>query len=489
MLTRSSLQSAITLAKLINDNNRIRLVPERATFVEESYRVLSNFNKDFIYDEEDMIDGLMTVANAVKVQDSSVMSEHDALMDQYIPKLSSIVNRHIKFTKNVVLEEAKTLTSSILSKFNNEMKTPEDFINVEYVSVSSLYNHPLIEEIVEGYKESFNAYILEDVVSDLNQLEETGLIDLLKTGDDSFDIEFINLMKLKGLPYIQSCITEPKTSLLDNYDVLLHDLVNFLFYKNVLETERFDSIKHRSTYSLTKLRAIYADNRDFFGSKLKYDLTSLRNFLRKGLFILPLESNNVIIDYKFGASITVRVFEETYDRFVNNGGSIEALLGFIVTEKSSVPTRQENLINNPSYYENEWFNARKIYYISAQKYSLEAFKTVVQFELLSSINDQMFDKEYKDHIANFDQYTDTLARQDIPQFVAMLTADDINKVDQLAIDFISKHKYKKSSAKTIINYMTSVLNHHNLETDEAAFVASMMYVVDFMLSQVKKVSY
>lgn len=489
MLTRSSIQSAITLAKLINSQNRFRLIPEQSSFVDESYRLLSNFNKEFVYDEEDLIDGLMTTANSVKVNDESAKSEHDALMDWYIPKLSSVVAQHIKFTRSVVLEEAKQLTSSILANFNKEMKTPEDFINIEYITVSPIYQHPMIDELVSGYKESFNAYVLENLSPDTESIPETDFIDLLKTGDESFDLELINLIKTVGLPTIRNSINAPKIAMLDNYETLLHDFVNFLFYKNVLETERFDSIRHGTNMSLTKLRAVYADNRDFFGSKLKYDLSSFRNFLRKGLFVLPLESNRVVIDYMYGISINVRVIEENYDRFVNNGGSMEALLGFIITEKSAVPTRQENLINNPSYYENEWFNARKIYFISAQKYSLEAFKTVVRYELLSSINNEKFDKEYREHIANFDQYTETIAKQDIEQFVSMLTADDIEKVDQLAIDFIAKCKYKKSSAKNIIEYMSSILKHHSLETDEAAFVATMMYVVDFMFSQIKKVSY
>ena len=480
MLSQSSVAIGTNLAEIAATNN-IKLVAKQSTLMQELVAAIANnmFSKieKREYIEPSILHASVGQDVVVKNIKTYTQSSHDTVMDNYQVDLSGIIANHIAFARSVVNKQVTMLKEKILEGLSSfKYKEAEDFFNITYFKIADVFSSYIIENEISSYKNSSSKFFFDPV--DLSKLvkEDFDLNAYILTGDSEQDA-FINswfasIGKDKLLAYITENVPEYALSV---HNLLDYSLVNYLFYRNLLNKADLDL-----GYSSVQLKSKAVTNRDYYGNKLSVVLEQYRKDIQNGR-ILSSDSETAF-SYFSDKALSITVYEESFAKLAEAGCSIEVLFGFISSENRNNVTADE-LIANKDLYIGKWNSTRSLYLISMNNSKLDIFKQITSSKFDESINELTDEeKEVSNNSSHFNEETKELAYK----YIDELQLSEIDNIDKIALDLVGKIRFRFSNAYFILNEMSEIMKmSEDIEPMEAALYAAVKYVTDFLIEQVE----
>ena len=477
MLSNISISIATNLAELFVDKGYL-LTPKPATLLQEL--TSSIFNNLFSKVERKYLEqAISTASQGAMIENkgskSYSQSTHDIIMDNYIEELTQIVSNHISFTRSVVNKEVSKLIDSVTEALNNyKYKEPEEFFNVTYFKLHDVFKSYLIDEEIASYKDSSRKYFFEPMYLEKALTEDFDLLGYILVGEEELDrlitSWFNELGRDKALYYLTQNVPEYSLS---TKSLLDYSLINYLFYRNLLNKADLNI-----GLSSIQLKGKSSASRDYFANKLNIALELYRREIRNDyIFSTDTETSFSIFNTK---SLNVVIYEENFQKLAEAGGSIEVIFGYLAS-KNKIDVTVGELIAEKEKYLSNWKNTRSLYLLHLNNSRLDIFKQILSQKFDESLNN-LTEAEVEDGF-NSPNYMET-TRQLAKEYIDNLTLSDIDNLDIIAIELVARIRFRFSNAYFILKEMKEIMGMDDkIEPMEAALLATIKYVTDFLIEQ------
>lgn len=481
MLNTSSVVISTNLSEVLVKEG-ISIVPKQGTLLNElSSAIFNNIfseinNKDIIPDT--IVNASLGKEITVKNIKSYNISTHDALMDNYIEDLKNIISNHISFARNVVNKEITSLREKVENSLQNyRYKDPEDFFNVTYYTLPEVFTSYLVTEEINNYSSGgkffFEKLNLNSVLSN-----EFNLLEYILTGNEEEDKVikdwYNNLTNEKAINYILNNIPEYSLSVPKLLD---YSLINYLFYRNL--TIKADINTGDSSVTLKSKAAV---NRDYFGFKVYNAIESYKREIRNDIILTTDSDTN--FSYLNENNLNITIYEENFNKAAKEGVSIEVLFGYIASLGNTNVTVKQ-LIENKDKYISTWNNTRSLYLLYLNNNKINIFKQILRTEFENSLNN-LTDSEKEIHNGNNNKVI--AIKKEVNNYIDKLHLDDIEDLETICLDIVAGIRFGFSNAYYILKEIKSILSlNENMEPIEAALLASIKYITDYLLNQIEVV--
>ena len=478
MLNNISSEIGYNLANILKSNN-IELGCKPSSLLEELTASISNNILTIPASQFLIPEGVANSSLGVTTVKSNVstyiQSQHDSIMDNYIEDVKTLVSNHVNFARTVVNQEVTSLSECISNKTASyRFKEPEDFFQVSYFKLDPIFTSYIVTSEVMGFSN-----ITHDI-DNLNLSKATvdlSFSDYLCINDEETDQFIVNWVSRVGVSLIKHyiCTTNDPTRL-DIDEMLDYTLANYLFYRNL--TIRTDL---NLGLNLTNLRLSASKNRDYFAYACKNAITLYGNYIKQNKLLL--NKSKINFSYMNDNDIVLKIFDENYANFVEQGGSLEVLFGYVSSNSSTDVTVKYLLDNKDSLYKN-WNSVRNMYALYLTNRKLDTYKSIISDCFRESMNE--LTEAEKDIYINEDLILQV--KNAGYKYINDLTIDSIQSVEDVALDLVAKYRFGFSNAYEILLEMKSIMSMDDTITPmEAALLSSVKLVTRFMLDQVVKV--
>lgn len=202
---------------------------------------------------------------------------------------------------------------------------------------------------------------------------------------------------------------------------------------------------------------------------------------------LSIAKENILTNREAGKLImklegtVAHVDNELYNKFITEGNTPEIILGYIVKGDSDLSASlYNNIIANKDEYLKLWNSKVQMASFSEANNNMKRYRTVYDI-ILTNL--------YKDGIPNdllelaVDNYADAKARLD--QVLATYTTEQILDYNLVARDIVGEVIFPETNFSHFARSITSFSKlNPNITPQDAATVASLDFIIDFLLQQV-----
>ena len=483
MLNKTSCQLGTNLAVMLDDVNK-NLVCANGSLINElvdsSYRPL---NPNTVPTDLEFLPlYIADCSEGFTSQDTSKQSvyqcsSHDALMDNYIETLSTLVASHVLYARETVYPKVQLLANSVsmaLKKY--EVQQPEDFFEVKTYTLPEIFETDLVsDEVLEFTASSAVSHVMnfgEAII------DSGALLDYIKTGNGDVDkliaqwYTSVDAGKLHGYVFAVKPIME---SALAVPDLINYSFINFLFYRSLALRQDL-----ATGLSVIQLVTRASDNRDYYARSLRAGVDNYRLIVKKGT-ILSTDSN-VAFSYLGDKRFCITIYQDNFDKAVEAGATIEQVFGFI-SKYSSIDLTVDMLKSEGAQYASAWNTVRSLYmtHISGQRDV--ALKLALKMHTAEAIYDNLSaeDQEFLTTNQGFEQETAKL----VDVYVDRLDISCLDRTQDVFIDLVAGIGYRHSSAERIIREMVNaVAKDPSIDTTQAALISTVKYVTDYMIEEI-----
>lgn len=486
MLSNSSVAIGVNLAEICSDAG-LKLVPKQLTLLNELNNSITN-NLFTNIDQREFIEPAILSSSLGNEQENRigkvyVQSTHDGIMDNYIEDLSKLVTGYISFARNVVNKEVNLLKENVEERLSNyKYKEAEDFFNVKYFKLDNVFNSYLVDNEIKTYRDSSGKYFFDSMSLRKITEEDFDLCKYILTGDEEQDLVIQSWFNAVGKEKATGLIIENIREYNLSVDELLdYSLVNYLFYRNLVEKNDLDL-----GYSSVQLRSKATSNRDYFGNKLCIALDLYRKDIRNGKLLSS--NSDVAFSYFNTNALNITVYEESFAKLAEAGCNIEVLFGFISSSNTNNITVDE-LVNNKENYLQKWNNTRSLYLISINNNRLDIFKQLLRETYESSLTKTDLSEEEQGFLNENPKFLEE-SRCLGNAYIDQLHLSDIDDVDSICLDLVAKIRYRFTNSYYILREMKEILClSDNVQPLEAALFATIRYITDYLVDQLDIVKF
>lgn len=174
------------------------------------------------------------------------------------------------------------------------------------------------------------------------------------------------------------------------------------------------------------------------------------------------------------------VYEPTLNKFLEEGGCIELIFGAIVSNRQLSYTRSE-IISNSQDYKKIWENFEATAEQTIRARVQNGVRSFVVSTYINGLREQSaLEAEYYAENAIDPQSTVEI----VDNYLRDLSRSDILNAEKVALEVIAGIRYSYTPAK---QFLTDMLDMHAsgcIEVSEAALVAAVNYVADYLSTQV-----
>lgn len=476
MLTRSSVLAAHDAAKRITQDN-VNLRPKAGTLLDElQVSTATMLNTNTIDDMTSALSYLTPEVYSAKTE--YIASGHDTVMDAYVTDISQLIASHVSFIKGVVNPQVSAFKDDLIQTYNAvKISTPEEAFNVSYFKPHEIFfTEALNSELNTG---SISSAATFNSVDKLNITKvdpiEYPVNKYLLVGDEQYDGMILAWIKSIGEQLVTSYIySDIDLSAIDICMDMNYSLANYLFYRNL--TERLDIDFGLTTLQLRNKAVVL---RNEYLRRTKDSIELYKMFMRKGDLLLS-SSDVRFREVKTDEYLNITIFQDSYDAFVEKGGSLEAILGYIATANSydiTVPT----LLDQQANYLDRWNSVRTLFIIRSNNAKLERFKTAINLTY-DKTNATLADGEEEARKGQ-QLYTEAVNKA-LNAYLKTIQTSNIDDLDTVAITVIAGIRFYYTNAFSFLTDMNNIMKMSDkIPVDEAALFAVINYISEFMLGQ------
>ena len=482
MLNKSSAVIGSNLADIFVGRG-LKIVPKANTLLSELVRTSSrvkafgNKNTDLYRIPDYLLQdttGDYAVLPGDKNQTTYKSSSHDSIMDNYQADLSRLVSGHIAFARSVVNPKVKSFLESVEERLGNyKHRNAEDFFSISYYSLGGVYRSVLVDEL-SGY-EGDNSHHFTSLSLRNTLTNDFNIIGYLMTGDEAIDRLLSEHLRVLGEGKIIQYLTESFSEYTMSTEVGLdYSLVNYLFYRN-LSTKTDLNLG----VGLIQLQTQSVNNRDYFGSRLISRLRQYENMMRVGVLLSAFSEMEFSVHR--GQPLNIVIYQESFDKMVEEGLNLETLFGYIATVDSTPSITVTQLKEKAGEYASRWTAVRSVYTASMVNSRLDIFKSIVTQCFEASLNVEVTNEDEKNYLTSHSGYKQETLKKGY-EYIDGIHIGDVDSLDRVALDLIAKIQYRFTNAYFILNEMKQLLETDDKITPmEASLMAAAKLVTDFLL--------
>ena len=419
-----------------------------------------------------MIENLTTSSNELH-------TPHTLAMDACIADISKHVLAHISFTKNIV----KPLVIEFVDKINKELeifnqKKATDSFDIEIKDYPDILDSTSFMNDISSYKRSTASIPTKYIEMPNKSLEE--VLELLLIGNKELDNLIISWYSRLGNNFIMSLWKSffsqgfnQEESILYNYDSLSRediftrcDIGLFLY---LIASKLYNNVEDIKGVSLDIYKIAMSEIRDYGGSILYSSIESIDNLDKNKTLIISIKNK----DKK------ALVYGKKYKEWLKIGGKPEIILGLIVSNRNITDIDTINHLGTK--LEEEWKQYELIDNTYEMNKKFNTFKIIVKIQyndLMQNLTET--EKEYVNEsnisLIEINKRVDTIIDE--------MCEKDMNDIYHTGLKIIAKGRFYYTSSYEILNSIAKAIkNNNNISPREAALIATIEYVSDYVVSQ------
>lgn len=249
----------------------------------------------------------------------------------------------------------------------------------------------------------------------------------------------------------------------------LHTTLAYFLLANYYTTNPPDISSKESTAAVE--RRIF-DHLQYAGSLLSETLERLHLNQQANIVVLNVDVQNKVIT----------VLGSVYDRWLETGGKPEVMLGMLVGARRhfSVP----DVDKNQALLLSDWMQYSRVHLDTIEYRKGEALRRYYLAHLSRYLTEEYSDVEEKAYRASQPQSVATLLKE-VEEYLSRMKKDELVDVQKMARELVAGRKYGFTRAKVFIDRMDEIgTNVENADANEAALLAVVDYVVDYLLGQI-----
>ncbi len=411
-------------------------------------------------------------------------TQHSLEIDSLINDISKAVNVHIGHARNVVRPLVSEFAESIQKYLTtNNVKDASEQFTVEVLRLSALLKDESFLDTLTYYK---NKSILEpDISLNLDPKTKEELEALVLTGHDRTDkliVEWLSHLPDYFLTSIwYSFFTKATMTEVGG---------RILFYGDLAKMNVFEKTDYALALFLIS-RKITVQVEDKEGQSLKayqnictqytdYSGVMLVNTIER--VALSIKTKSLVVECSSIVKLA-KVNGEVYGPWLDAGGTPEIIMGLIVSGDNI--SSQEMVDKKADEYKRQWNSYCSYYKTAESNKSFDYFKLFLINEFMQSMRDKQ-DVEV-DYIAANPGYNDTVAKK-ANEYILGLRTDDCKDANMIALCMVAGIRFHYTSSYQLLNDIREASEvNPNVDVREAAFLAVINYVADYLALQINVV--
>lgn len=398
---------------------------------------------------------------------------HDEVMREIVDQVATTVAASIDRARNVVSPKIKEVLEQVTARM--EADVVSDLMPVAVIPDfhKAIWDSP----ILAGMVEKFSGIPIETVSLGFSTPSKTEdeVMDLLKTGSERFDAEIQEFVRELTPAHVHNLyqtffagegVTQQSLSDVINIytsqrdNILVIYLLAHRLYHDVPEGSILNVSLNVYRERMVTLMAQAA--RSVAGASAM----RLRDVQQKKLIIrYPAEG----IDRAVPGQTAITVNGAVYNEWLNEGGSIEILLGSYVTEKEQ---GYRSLLENAEFYTQAWERNQRLFtmHLNAQAYSrvVSAFRFVMSTQISNLGPD--------DHPAG-----KALLQEKLTQVLGNVKEKDTKDIQLLARKVVCRVLFAHTDAEKILDRVDQYANSNpGIDIREAALLAVVDIICEWV---------
>jgi len=470
MLTTEAIEEALSLTQSF-DEKGIVLQPIEGTPLAELVK------QTLVIQDAGGVDitGSAAATNAIDKQANG--SSHDMVMDEAVASIAKSVQAHISYAKNVV------------------SPTVAEYIGLVEADIVNLPNSGLAKYCITNYElpapmqsdaflqslAIFRETPYEEFRFDLNlpDLDETQLVDLVKTGSVPIDELVEQWVAKVGIEFLYSVyrnIFQIKPYQDPNYSREVQSLRQY-----------FQDKAHGNDYALAiyllanKLNDNPPEDTEHTLDDYNTKILTLRNQAGNRLSVLAAEIENayanrkLIKEYKPGTKEVV-VYPNVYSHWLESGGDNDVILGSIVSENNYYTV--DAIEEDAAKLKSGWDAQKRIEERTALNNKFVYVKESLKSNFLAILGKENFEGKEESTIKNI-----------FNEELALLRIEEIADICQVCLKLLCRSLYFKTDALRILSSIDKIGRENpSIDVRESALLATIELLTDWACAQLMPVN-
>ncbi|BDD79320.1 hypothetical protein [Burkholderia phage FLC8] len=475
MLTLEALNSSKDLVAVLADKG-VSLRPKAGSPIEEALAATHIWGSAISCLSE--IDGLPAQiynGNETQIVNGEVQEHvHDCYMESASSALGTALAGHVAFATTVVIPAVHELHNKLKEVLDIDERTGVRSYTIEMVTGSPLFDVPAIVNKLEEFA-SIKPQDNQVLVLDYPELTDEQLLGLLKIGAEAYDTAVDQFVANEGIELIREVWNV----------VFAHQATTFKTYDEF----RVDRVKGTARNFATFL---FADRllaggegvptgtgvNGLSSSKYTYALKNLVEVTGSALYI-AMEYNNQ--QMKHGKLIekvdnkTVFVNKSVYDRYMEEGGDVETVLGAAISGDRK--TYLEDIVAGTEKYKQAW-----AYQVTLAKQNTESGMLIsVRRAIGEYIRHYVRTTDDEVIRANVNRILDNAE-----EFISRVYNPELKDIDILAMKAVCLTMFNHTDAICILRGVNEAMAaNSDISTEDALNLAVVDYVADWFADQIE----
>ncbi len=485
MLSEKMIRATVPLATKLADKG-LRVVAKPNTVIERlnaqiKTASVSNGMDIATMQDEDLLNMIITSienhSTGTYTKDSINPSMHDMHLGEYVDTFSNYVRSHIAYAKNVVGPVATTLSNRIKAYLQDyATRDAKDAIDiVRYKLPEILQDEMFVDQLKHM---TGKAAIPPEKFVHFEGRAPKEISDLLLTSDTGYNAAILpwSTHLKEGFvlriwdSFFSKASGNPEYSFNDLMALPINERLDAALVIYLICNTLGNKVETTAdNYSLSDYKRYMLQLQDMAASIILGCMKSFDLYAKTSTMVLNISVNRKC----------VVVFAQVYDAWLQNGGSPEVLLGMVVGNRDI--NNAKAISENAENFKKAWASFQTFYKATEGNTMMQRFKEMLltQFELAIYEN--------KDALAEYSTAHPSYAlksKELFEDYIGTLTYKDIEDPNKVALHLAGRCVFYFTDSYKLLESIEEVYaTNKNADIREAALVASIVYITDYVLDQ------
>lgn len=475
MLTLEALNSSKDLVAILADKG-VTLRPKAGSPIAEAMAATKVWgNAIECLGEIDALPAQVYQNNETMIINGEVREHlHDIYMESATAALGTALAGHVAFATTVVIPAVHELHNKIKEVMDIDERCGVRSYSVEMMTGSPLFDVPAITSKLEEFA-NLRPQENQLLVLDYPSLTDDELIGLIKIGAEAYDTAIDQFIANEGIQLVREVWDT----------VFSHKSMQFKTYDDFRADREKGQARNFATYLIATRLLIGGDNmpmgtgaNGLSSSKYTLVLKNLQEIAGTSLYIAMESRNN---QTKLGKLIekvdkqTVYVNKQVYDRYMDEGGDVETILGAAISGDKKVYL--EDIVAGTEKYKQAW-----AYQVTLAKQNAESGMLLSVRRAVSDYLRQ-YVKTSDDAVvrANVNTILDN-----VDDFCAHIYNPELKDVDILAMKAVCLTLFNHTDAIEILRGVNEAMAlNSDISKEDALNLAVLNYVACWFADQIE----
>lgn len=438
---------------------------------------------DLYFNGDQNIAPFIEQATSITNGDSTAANEHNRVVDSLSEQIAEYVKAHVDFARNTVNPQVKVIDEAI-DRHLQTFKTPRAIDSVrlvEYDIPSILKDEMFLKELSPFENRPL---VPAERVLNLPVKAAEEVRNHLLTGQKDFDEEILtwsthlsdDVLSTVWLSFFSRAASVGsrfiEASQLTGYSIPERLDIGLSVYLicNSLKTNVEST---EGSVSLPEYNRLLTQAQEWAASLMTGLLKTLSAYQKAGTLVV----------YSSSTTKTVVVLSSVYEKFLQEGGTPEAVLGLMTSNQPRMITVSSQILSQKKDLEMSWASYETYYTALQANKSIEYFRDFLMMTLRSMITGSSIPSlvEYKTENAGYEAQALKLLKT----YVDGLKMGSMQEPRQVSLYLGAQVLYYYTDAYKILSGIQEAAQANpSIDVREAALLSTVAYVADYLADQI-----